>query len=618
LATQTTSGTSSAVRISPTRAESHSGSGLLSYLKEIGTLDIRSLALFRVALGLIILVDLLIRASDMNMFYTDLGTLPRSAVIDHFSHPVLISIHFMGGTLFSQALLFVIAAVFGLAFLVGYRTRIAAFLSWFMLISLQARNPIILQGGDVLLRMLLFWSIFLPLGDYFSIDAALNTEERPRSMQVVSVATFALLIQAAMLYTFAALAKTGKEWRHDGTALYYALNIEQMRTWIGALLLRLPGGLLKFLTFSVLLFEGFGPLLLVFSVRTLRAIFVGLFVLMPIGFGLALKLGPFPFACITTVLAFVPSSFWDRLAAGKTEGELFTVYYDGDCSFCKRGVYLLRTFLVLPSLQFVPAQNDPKHLQEMKAKRSWIVESPSGHFYGWQAFTILIQHSPVFSPLGKLLSWRGFSATGEALYRFLERRRDFLSRLTRRLQFRPMPARLGRWGQILAGVLLVYIVWWNLGNLGENYSLFRGVSVPPRLRTLGLLIRVDQAWDMFSPWPQKDDGWYVIEGNLRDGRPVDLWNRKIGPVNWDKPANIAAMYPNERWRKYFMNLYIISNSDYRLYYGRYLCRQWNDQPDRLYQDQLLTFDIYFMMKTNRDPGLPPVMSKQLLWSHHCF
>jgi hypothetical protein len=592
--------------------------GVPGYLKEIVTLDVRSLALFRVALGLIVLTDLIIRASDMMMFYTDVGVLPRSAVIDQFSHPALISVHFMGGTLFSQLLLFMVAGISGLAFLVGYRTRAAAVLSWFLMISLHTRNPIILQGGDVLVRMLLFWSMFLPLGECFSVDAALDNSERPRKMQVISSATFALLAQATMLYTFAALAKTGKEWRHDGTALYFALNIEQMRTWLGALMLHLPQSFLKFLTFSVLLFEGLGPLLLLFSVRALRTIAVVLFILMPIGFGSALKLGPFPFACIATVLPFLPSSFWERLAEGSTRGEDFKVYYDADCSFCKRGVHLLRTFLVLPKMELRPAQDDPKRLKEMKAQRSWIVESPSGTFYGWRAFTLLLGHSPLFAPLGKLLAWKGFAGLGEALYRQVERKRNFLSRLTNGFQFRPMPRRLGKWGQVFAGVLLFYIVWWNLGNLGANYSPFRNVSVPPRLRTLGLILRVDQAWDMFSPWPQKDDGWYVIEGKLRDGRPLDVWNQKIGPAKWEKPANVAAMYPNERWRKYFMNLYIADNTPYRLYYGRYLCRHWNDQPDRLQDEQLMTFEIYFMMKTNRDPGLMPVISKQLLWSHHCF
>ena len=60
---------------------------------------------------------------------------------------------------------FLVAGLFAGLLLVGYRTGLATCVSWFMLLSVQARNPIILQGGDVLLRLLLFWGIFLPLGE---------------------------------------------------------------------------------------------------------------------------------------------------------------------------------------------------------------------------------------------------------------------------------------------------------------------------------------------------------------------------------------------------------------------------------------------------------------------
>ena len=46
----------------------------------------------------------------------------------------------------------------------GVRTRFAALASWFMLVSVQTRNPVILQGGDVYLRLLAFIAIFLPIG----------------------------------------------------------------------------------------------------------------------------------------------------------------------------------------------------------------------------------------------------------------------------------------------------------------------------------------------------------------------------------------------------------------------------------------------------------------------
>jgi hypothetical protein len=46
----------------------------------------------------------------------------------------------------------------------GYYTRLAMFLSWYPVISLHDRNPIILHNGDGVLRLLLFWGMFLPLG----------------------------------------------------------------------------------------------------------------------------------------------------------------------------------------------------------------------------------------------------------------------------------------------------------------------------------------------------------------------------------------------------------------------------------------------------------------------
>jgi hypothetical protein len=33
-----------------------------------------------------------------------------------------------------------------------------------LLVSLQARNPVVVAGGDVLFRWTLFWGLFFPLG----------------------------------------------------------------------------------------------------------------------------------------------------------------------------------------------------------------------------------------------------------------------------------------------------------------------------------------------------------------------------------------------------------------------------------------------------------------------
>src|SRR5262245_7739405 len=85
-------------------------------------LDPRSLALFRIGLGLTLLVDLAGRWPDLVAHYTDDGVLPRSIT------PVYaISIHGLDGSAAYEWLLFLLAAAFAVALVVGYRTQLATF-----------------------------------------------------------------------------------------------------------------------------------------------------------------------------------------------------------------------------------------------------------------------------------------------------------------------------------------------------------------------------------------------------------------------------------------------------------------------------------------------------------
>ncbi|MDY7080948.1 MAG: HTTM domain-containing protein, partial [Halobacteria archaeon] len=80
-------------------------------------------------------------------------------------------LHALSGDAWFQVLLFVVASVFALMLVVGYRTKVATVVSLVLLVSLHLRNPVILNGGDSLLRRLLFIGIFLPLGEQWSVDA---------------------------------------------------------------------------------------------------------------------------------------------------------------------------------------------------------------------------------------------------------------------------------------------------------------------------------------------------------------------------------------------------------------------------------------------------------------
>lgn len=465
-------------------------------LKELCGIDIRSLAIFRIGLALIILGDLFIRMQDLTAHYTDQGVLPREVLIGTIIDPWYISLHLMNGTWEFQALLFVLAALFAIALLVGYQTRLAAFLSWFFLISLHSRNPMVLQGGDFVLKLLAFWGMFLPLGACWSIDQLKS--KIPFCKQIASASSLALLLQIALIYWFSAMLKTDESWRQTGTAVWYSLSIEQYATPLGVYLLQYPN-LLKMLTFATFYLEAFGPFFAFTPIWTapLRFATAIVFILFHlVGLNLAMELGVFSYVCAVGWIVFIPGQFWDRV-------------------------------LKMDDLQ--PAKE-------------------------WKA---------------SLLS------------------------------------------NALALFFLVYIFLLNIRNLEVKIPYFS-----PKWEILSSLLRLDQLWDMFAPYPLKEDGWFVIPGRLRDGTVLDLYS-EANPVSWKKPPLLSAMYSNDRWRSYMMNLVIEENTEvYLLYYAKYLCRQWN--RSHRYEKQLIRFDIIFMLKVNDIEHPAANYEKTLLWTHHCF
>ena len=595
------------------------------YLRTAYSLDLRSLALFRIALGAVLLGDLISRSVDLTVFYTDWGVMPRAALLDKFSPAPRFSLHLLSGQFTFQAILFGIAGIFALMLIFGVRTRLAAIASWLMVVSVQMRNPPILQGGDVYLRVLAFLAIFLPVGALWSVDAALNTtpaeKKKPLSYAYFSTPGLALMAQIALLYGSAVMLKTAPQWRVDHTAVYYALSIQQLSLPLGRFLLHFPK-LMELLTRTTLWQEATIPLLIVcpiFSgpVRFLAALVI--FVL-HIGLGLSMRLGHFPYVACTAALPLIPTWFWNRkvvrrLLPWTTEeakhGSGIRIYYDGDCPFCSKMVRVLRTFLMLSGAEVIAAQEFPVTELEMRQERSWIVSTPDGkRSYKWRAFAEILSYSPLFSWLASVLRGKLICRAGEHFYEFVEKNRDRLTRWTDWIKPRRMTVKTSWPVTIVALLFIVYITFWNLSAI---------VHVPgqPFGDTIGITLGVDQRWDMFAPNPLTYDGWWVIEGVLKDGRHVNVLHPDR-PISYAKPASIADQLKDERWRKYLMNLSLHEYEPYRLYYARYLCRSWNNGRWPRDNGNLVSFDIFFVGRQNSisDPNRP--YSRDLLWHHECF
>lgn len=278
------------------------------YLHKTFTLDLRALALMRIGLGVLLLLDLYTRATDLEAHYANMGVLPLGTLFEHAWNPYFFSFHTTSGLWQIQALFFLIAAVFAVCLLVGYKTRYVSFLSWAFLLSLQNRNTMILQGGDDLVRMLLFWGIFLPWGAYYSLDAR-QTCPPEKGPSYFSAATVAVVLQIFLVYFCTALLKNAPEWHTHGTAIYYALSLDQILLPVGRLI-HPYYDLLKILTFGVYYLELLLPffLFLPFYNSFFRILVIGLLVSLHLGISVTLFVGLFYLINLVSLLGLLPTN----------------------------------------------------------------------------------------------------------------------------------------------------------------------------------------------------------------------------------------------------------------------------------------------------------------------
>lgn len=271
----------------------------------------RSLAVFRIALGSWIVVDHVFRARFLEFDYTGAGYLPR--VLLGSPSPIF-SLHLASDGAGWQMALFAAGIVLGALLALGYRTRIVTPLCWVVVGSLLARNEFLLDAGDVLIRTLLLWSIFLPLGACWSLDARRRPASVPPDGLVLSPASVALLLQFLFLYFHAGVLKNGPEWRAEGTAVAMVLGQTYWKGLLSEFLLGFEG-LLALATPIVVWFETLGPFLLFSPVWTgpVRVATIAAFLAFQASLGLGIELNLFPFASSIAVLPFLPSWLWERV-----------------------------------------------------------------------------------------------------------------------------------------------------------------------------------------------------------------------------------------------------------------------------------------------------------------
>ena len=113
----------------------------LSSWKTVFGSTYESLALFRICLGSLLTLELILRFRFLLPFYSDEGTLPLDLLlpkVDGLYKVVCVHCHF--GHVWQQQMLLSIQVVLAILFTVGKFTRLASILSWFLYLSLTLRN----------------------------------------------------------------------------------------------------------------------------------------------------------------------------------------------------------------------------------------------------------------------------------------------------------------------------------------------------------------------------------------------------------------------------------------------------------------------------------------------
>ncbi len=353
------------------------------------TMDLRSLAFYRILLGILLIFDWFARCPNPE------ATCKLPAV---------------------DAPLLMVRAVFcfGLAFyvllLLGYRTRLVQCLSFLFFVGVLNRNLVISNDSDSVMATTLMWSLFLPMGKRFSLDAIITAMRRgvavtqrpakPPRMErsEPSLAAFAIVAQIGLICFFTGISRCGDAAK-DCTAL--------TRLTLAVEFAALPLILCPFL-------QPWPRRLAITALATMH-----------LGMWLTTGIGSFPIVMIATYALLLQSKDWKLLRARPRS---VTVYYDDTCGFCHRCAQLLVTADRAGNLRFIGNQDTAafRHkLTQAELESSIVVfDDTTGERTTRAAAAVAVFRAlPWPFQVFRVIAWPGVRRISNAVYDFVARNR---------------------------------------------------------------------------------------------------------------------------------------------------------------------------------------------------
>src|SRR6266508_2230106 len=134
-----------------------------------GEADVAPVALFRILFGVQLFNWFWQLFPNLTAFFTDEGLLHRrtQGLLDGDRlSPLNLS-----GDWWFVAVIWLVSCLVALALTLGWHTRVVSLLAFALVSSVCWRDPLILDGSDLVFRLVPLWLAFTPAGERWSIDA---------------------------------------------------------------------------------------------------------------------------------------------------------------------------------------------------------------------------------------------------------------------------------------------------------------------------------------------------------------------------------------------------------------------------------------------------------------
>lgn len=275
------------------------------------SLDKKSLGLARVLLGILLIFYFCETISETSDFYAPQSALSFSEVLQKFPEARTPSFFFFTPNEFTLKVIFSMGVVASVAIVFGFFARWFLFLAWLLILNIYLRNPILLYGGDQILKLTLLWFTLLPCNEAFTLFPGKSEQDLTDKRWSGNLLSFSWCLQIFIMYEMSLFYKLSHpEWTQTFNSLYYVLNADYLIKPLGKFILSLGIETSRLMAILTMIFEGIGPFFIFFFSQ--RLLLICLFLVFHFFIWLSIDVGFFSHLCAIWWFTLIPKEFWTK------------------------------------------------------------------------------------------------------------------------------------------------------------------------------------------------------------------------------------------------------------------------------------------------------------------